>query len=89
MKPEASPPLWWVTKDGDATCLALYEKHYSAHRYRDGRVRVLFCGPGDKFVLRTFGGAAVFVWRKFKDDCIDERTGLPQAGVNCAAFRNC
>ena len=81
-------PLWWVTKDGDRACLALYEKHYSAYRYRDGRVRRLFCGPGDKFVLRTFDGSAFFVWRKFKDDCLDTRTGLPQAGINCAAFRN-
>lgn len=81
-------PLWWVTKDGDAACLALYEKHYSAYRYRDGRVRRLFCGPGDKFVLRLFGGDGFFVWRKFKDDCLDPRTGLRQAGINCAAFRN-
>jgi hypothetical protein len=81
-------PLWWVTKDGDAACLALYEKHYSAYRYRDGRVRKLFCGPGDKLVLRDFDGITFFVWRKFKDDCIDERTGARQDGVNCAAFRN-
>lgn len=81
-------PYWWLTKDGDAACLALYEKHYSAHRYRDGRVRKLFCGPGDKLVLRDFAGLAFFVWRRFKDDCIDARTGLRQQGVNCAAFRN-
>lgn len=84
----SSEPLWWLTKDGDTACLALYEKHYSAHRYRDGRRRVLFCGPGEKVVLRTLDGAAFFVWRRFTDDCIDARTGLPQAGINCAAFRN-
>lgn len=81
-------PDWWLTKDGDAACLALYEKHYSAYRYRDGRVRRLFCGPGEKAPLRTFDGAAFFVWRKFKDGCIDVRTGERQAGINCAAFRN-
>ena len=81
-------PVWWLTKDGDADCLALYEKHYSAHRYSDGRVRKLFCGPGEKVVLRTEDGAAFFVWRKFKDDCIDHRTGERQDGINCAAFRN-
>ena len=81
-------PLWWLTKDGDADCLALYEKHYSAYRYADGRVRKLFCGPGKKVVLRTFDGAAFFVWRQFKDDCIDRRTGKKQDGINCAAFRN-
>lgn len=81
-------PLWWLSKDGDKACLELYEQHYSAYRYADKRVRKLFCGPGDKVVLRTFCGAAFFVWRKFKDKCIDTRTGKPQAGINCAAFRN-
>jgi hypothetical protein len=84
----STEPLWWLTKDGDKTCLALYERHYSAYRYRDGRKRVLFCGPGEKVVLRTAAGDAFFVWRKFKDDCIDQRTGERQAGINCAAFRN-
>jgi len=81
-------PPWWATKDGDVTCLEMYERHYSAHQYRDGRKRVLFVGPGFKIVLRTSSGNAFFVWRKFRDKCIDHRTGLPQAGVNCAAFRN-
>lgn len=82
------PPAWWLTKDGDAACLALYERHYSAYRFRDGRTRKLFCGPGDKFVLRTFDGDAFFVWRKFQDACIDGRTLQAQEGINCAAFRN-
>jgi len=81
-------PSWWLTKDGDAACLALYEKHYSAYRYRDGRTRKLFCGPGEKLVLRTEDGRAFFVWRAFIDACIDTRTLQPQEGVNCAAFRN-
>ena len=81
-------PQWWLTKDGDRACLALYERHYSAHRYRDGRVRRLFAGPGEKLVLRTLDGSAFFVWRKFIDACIDHRTGKPQEGINCAAFRN-
>lgn len=76
-----SDPIWWLTKDGDLDCLALYERHYSAYRYRDGRVRKLFCGPGEKIVLRTLNGDAVFVWRKFID-----RSG--QEGINCAVFRN-
>lgn len=86
--PSSSEPLWWLTKDGDRTCLELYERHYSAHRYQDGRRRRTFCGPGENIVLRTFDGAAFFVWRKFRDDCIDTRTGERQAGINCAAFRN-
>lgn len=43
----------------------------------------LFCGPGQKMVLLTPCERALFVWRKFKDDCIPK-----QIGVNCAVFRN-
>ena len=67
--------------DGDADCLALYERHYSAYRYRDGRVRKLFMGPGEKIVLRTLSADAFFGWRKFIDDS-------GQQGINCAFFRN-
>lgn len=74
-------PDWWLTKDGDTDCLAMYERHYSAYRYRDGRVRTLFAGPGSKIVLRTEHADAMFVWRKFID-----RSG--QQGINCAVFRN-
>lgn len=81
-------PDWWITKDGDKTCLALYERHYSARRYRDGRRRKKFVGPGEYIALRTAPGDAFFVWRRFHDSCVDERTGLPQEGINCAAFRN-
>lgn len=74
-------PLWWLTKDGDLDCLSLYERHYSAYRYADGRTRKLFVGPGEKVVLRTEAGDAMFVWRKFIDDS-------GQDGINCAVFRN-
>lgn len=79
---------WWLTKDGDKSCLAMYERHYSANQYRDGRRRKLFCGPGEKIVLRTTAADAFFVWRKFIDACIDERTGKQQEGINCTVFRN-
>jgi len=74
-------PLWWLTKDGDRACLEMYEKHYSAYVYKDGRERKLFVGPGEKVVLRTWNGDAVWVWRKFIDDSGNE-------GINCAVFRN-
>lgn len=74
-------PIWWVTKDGDLDCLELYERHYSAYRYADGRQRRLFVGPGEKLVLRTERADAMFVWRRFIDDS-------GQAGINCAVFRN-
>jgi len=74
-------PLWWITKDGDEKCLELFQRHYSKYHYRDGRQPKLFCGPGEKLVLRTWEGDAFFVWRKFKDDS-------GQQGINCAIFRN-
>lgn len=74
-------PLWWMTRDGDLDCLELYERHYSARRYADGRKRRLFVGPGSKLVLRTERGDALFVWREFIDDS-------GQEGINCAVFRN-
>jgi hypothetical protein len=72
---------WYLTKDGDKSCLAMYERHYSAYRYADGRVRELFVGPGEKIVLRTRTADALFVWRRFIDDSRQE-------GINCAVFRN-
>lgn len=77
----AEKPHWYLTKDGDISCLALYERHYSAHHYKDGRKRRLFCGPGEKIVLRTRSADAMLIWRKFID-------ASGQTGVNCAVFRN-
>ncbi len=83
-------PVWWVTKDGDLDCQEMYERHYSCNRYLDGRRErdKRFVGPGEKLVLRTEPGDAVFAWRLFVDGCIDQRTGERQDGVNCAVFRN-
>ena len=74
-------PDWWLTKDGDKDCLALYERHYSCYRYADGRKRDRFVGPGEKIVLRTEHADAMFVWRKFIDDS-------GQDGIYCSVFRN-
>lgn len=72
---------WLQTKDGDAAGVLLYSRHYNARRYRDDRLPALFCGPGQKTVLITADGKALFVWRKFID-----KSG--QKGINCAVFRN-
>jgi hypothetical protein len=79
----ASPAelLWWLTKDGDEQCRRLYDRHYSRRHYRDGRNSRLFCGPGEKIVLRTWEADAFFVWRRFKD-------ASGQRGICCAIFRN-
>lgn len=74
---------WVLSRDGDPDALALYERHYSARRYRDGRVRKLFVGPGQKMVLLSPAADALFVWRVFRE------IGRPSPiGVNCAVFRN-
>ena len=76
-----SNPLWYLTKDGDVSCMALFRRHYSHRKYADGRDVKLFCGPGEKIVLRTKAADALFVWRRFIDDS-------GQEGINCAVFRN-
>lgn len=74
-------PYWYLSKDGDLSLLAMYERHYSCYDYKDGRKRTQFVGPGQNIVLRTGDADAMFVWRKFIDDS-------GQEGVNCAVFRN-
>lgn len=76
--------MWWITRDGDRTCLALYERHYPAQaalKRRRERGTRQFVGPGESIVLRTADGDALFVWRRFIDDS-------GQQGINCAVFRN-
>lgn len=72
---------WIPTLDGDPDVRRVFDRHYSRRRYRDGRRPQLFVGPGEKMVLRTPAGDAIFVWRKFIP-----RDG--QQGINCAVFRN-
>lgn len=79
---------WWATTDQDVDVLAMYRRHYPPQRRRRGTVAWQCLGPGNKFVLRTEACDAIFGWRRFLDDCIDERTGQRQEGVNCAFFRN-
>lgn len=73
--------FWFRTKDGDAVAREIFHRHYSHRPYRDGRQPRLFVGPGEKEVLITAKGDALFVWRKFK-------SADGQQGVNCAVFRN-
>ena len=78
---------WWLTKDGDLDCLALYERHYSIRSWRDGRRRNTgFAGPGERVILRTRGGNACFVWKPVFHDISRRDSG--QRGVCCSFFRN-
>lgn len=72
---------WMEMKDGDDSCRAIFDQHYSRYVYKDGRKPKLFMGPGEKMVLLRADGRALFGWRKFKSDD-------GQQGVNCAIFRN-
>ena len=72
---------WMEMRDGDDSCRAIFERHYSRYIYADGRKSKLFVGPGGKRVLMRADGSALFAWRKFKSDA-------GEMGVNCAIFRN-
>lgn len=72
---------WMECKDGNDDARAIFDRHYSRYVYADGRKPKLFVGPGEKMVLVTESGDALFVWRKFIN-------ASGQQGVNCAVFRN-
>jgi hypothetical protein len=72
---------WCESRDGDDGARAIYDRHYSRYHYVDGRKPKLFVGPGEKLVMVTETGDALFVWRKFID-------ASGQHGVNNAVFRN-
>lgn len=82
--------MWVQVKDGNPIGRAIFGRHYTYRRTRDqmslfparNRNYSLFCGPGQKMVLLTPDNLNLFVWRKFKDDCIPK-----QDGINCAVFR--
>lgn len=73
--------VWIIIKDGDISALNLFNRHYSKYHYKDGRKPNRFVGPGERVVLITADGKALFVWRKFRD-------ASGQHGINCAIFRN-
>ena len=79
--PLARSNRWIPVRDGNDDVRAVFDRHYSRKRYKDGRTPRLFCGPGEKMVLRTAPCDAIFVWRRFI-------SADGQQGVNCAVFRN-
>lgn len=70
---------WVQVRDGNVTAMNIFLRHYTARKHRK---TYQFVGPGEKMVLLTPDARALFVWRKFIDDCIPK-----QEGVNCAVFR--
>jgi hypothetical protein len=74
--------LWERVRDGDQRWSVLYQRHYSARRYRDGRAgggKII--GPGEYLLLATPTLDAIFAWRRFRS--MDDQTG-----VGCCVFRN-
>ena len=61
-------PHWIVGQDAEPELRALYNRHYSARVYKDGRQPKQFVGPGQHIVLTLPGRSALFVWRKFIND---------------------
>lgn len=57
---------WLSVPDGNASARALYARHYSYRRRRDGVTPLLFVGPGWKLILLHATGKALLVWRKFR-----------------------
>ncbi len=72
---------WLPIRDGDLRLRALYNRHYSAYHYKDGRRPVKTAGPGEYMALMTVDSQAAWIWRKFIDDS-------GERGINCALFRN-
>lgn len=73
---------WCIVNKGNAEARRLYLRHYSSEKRPALADPRQFIGPGETLVLITPAADAVFVWRKFIDDC-------PLGhGVNCAIFRN-
>ena len=72
---------WIQVRDGNPSAWVLFQRHYSKYHYKDGRNPRRFVGPGERIVLVTQDGLALFVWRKFID-------ASGQKGVNCSVFRN-
>lgn len=69
---------WFLSRDGDPAARRLFSRHYSRRLNWDSP---LFVGPGEKLVLITGDGRALFAWRRYIDDG-------GQSGVNCAVFHN-
>lgn len=69
---------WVPVLDGHPVALQLADRHYS----RKNIGAPLMMGPGEKIVLISPSGNAVFAWRKtkYRED--------GQEGIECSIFRN-
>lgn len=84
------PGYWRAVKDGNAQAFEIYSRHYSYHRYADGRRerygyrnRHLIVGPGEKIVLLGSDARALCCWRRGND-----ASSGGEKRVYCTVFRN-
>lgn len=75
---------WIGIHDGDPRIIPLYRRHYSAKLRNGSTNKEGFVGLGQKMVLMTVTGDALFAWLK----CNDGLRADKQEGVNCTVFRN-
>jgi hypothetical protein len=86
--PQLTGAHWRITKDGDEAAFAMFRRHYSCDPMRNQTsfwphaADKQFVGPGEKLVLMTEDGRALYAFRaeRFRMD--------GQLGINCAVFRN-
>jgi len=83
MEAEITNDDWVRIRDGDPRLREIYNRHYSARKYKDGRRPKKCVGPGEYMALITPNNDAIFIWRKFIS--MDLIYG---DGINCAVFRN-
>ena len=74
---------WYQVRDGDPRVRGLFNRHYSARRYKDGRRPMKSLGPGEYVLLMTVDSLAVFGWVRNTVERMDRQTG-----VCCTLFRN-
>jgi hypothetical protein len=78
---------WVQIKDGNEYAYLLFQRHYTyrPRMIKPGKVAKntkRFAGPGERIILISKCGKALFVWRKERYRSDD------QEGVCCAVFRN-
>ena len=74
--------LLLVIRDGDPDARALYDRHYSARHYRDGRKPKRLIGPGQYLLLTTTDRKALIAFRR------SNRQIAGRTGIYLSVFRN-
>lgn len=73
---------WTSVSDANELCYSIFQRHYTFKERISSKNKKRFVGPGERIILLSKEGNALFVWRKerYRRD--------NQIGANCAIFRN-